>query len=1085
MDPSNVPPPGDRVIKEPKRRLNRGTSGLGSSSNLFGAASQSSFSPIPPTSGSPPIFNQQSPPVSAPAFTFGQQPQQPQQSTSSFFSQMQQQQSTSTSQPSFSFGSPATSQATTSSFGFGSPVQNNPSSSGSSPFNSFGTNTNANTSNTSSSNISPAFSFGNINPPPTANTSNAFGQSSTNSNSNSNISGINNPTQQSTAGFSFGKNPNTSTTNTGFSFGSPNPSTSTTQPPVNTVSSPFSFGKKDDKSDDKPSQPAFSFGTPAKKEGEKDTTALNKPAFSFGSVTSTTTTGVTADKNTSTTSTSSITTSTSTSFTSSSNFIFPSASSATTGFGTPAPAPSFTTDTSKQPSLTTSSFAFGNVPKTDDKKEGEQKKDDNRDSNQPPATSSFGTPAKKDDKPAAPFSFGTPATNIGDKKDNNQTLSNFSFGTQVNKDDDKEKSSNKPTYQFGTPAKKDDDKNKSSDEPTFSFGTPPAKKDDDKDKAIDKPTFSFGTPAKKDDDKNKPTDRPAFSFGTPAKKTDDKEISSSEKPALSFGFPSTSTTTIPTAPKSGPSPFSIPFPPNTTTSAPNLDSSKQSTPFSFGTTKEKEGIADSNNNNKKGDTENIEKITDTSENKSITESGTPTTSKPFSFNFGSTPAVASPSQPASSNLFNFTTSLNKDATDKNKEQSASKPPSFNFSAPKESSNIGDKPPTAFSFGQTSKDVNSIGGKRKGDDFDTTEPSKSRHISFKTPIEPTKKLQEPFTLPGKKDEQPEKSVLSSSDKDSIISSVNLASVQKATSAPSSSTTTTTASQDSNSITKTIDIRGTATKDLFSVADITSTTPKSGTPTNTAPASITKPADSFKPFVTTDSTPITVSSVNTPVKNISKSLSTSKDVFGIAPPTTSVPTAIQSNITSVDQIKKATRFVQLPGDAQSVLLEAEQFIHNQQLISRNIQSRIDAFGGEDILQVNTQVSELLNNGAALKDQLQAQLQIIDRLGDDIQYQLRTTTANKMILDYGNTKRTSGSGEHQQYFIELYERLRTQLVEFEYAIRQIEERLQQEMMSGKSPQDIGMLISSQNQLFLSLSGRASELHQRVEALFEYYSK
>lgn len=62
--------------------------------------------------------------------------------------------------------------------------------------------------------------------------------------------------------------------------------------------------------------------------------------------------------------------------------------------------------------------------------------------------------------------------------------------------------------------------------------------------------------------------------------------------------------------------------------------------------------------------------------------------------------------------------------------------------------------------------------------------------------------------------------------------------------------------------------------------------------------------------------------------------------------------------MDQIKESTRYAQLPTDAQAVLLEAEQFINKQQLVSRNIQTRIDAFGGEDILHVNTQVSKLLD-------------------------------------------------------------------------------------------------------------------------------
>jgi hypothetical protein len=73
--------------------------------------------------------------------------------------------------------------------------------------------------------------------------------------------------------------------------------------------------------------------------------------------------------------------------------------------------------------------------------------------------------------------------------------------------------------------------------------------------------------------------------------------------------------------------------------------------------------------------------------------------------------------------------------------------------------------------------------------------------------------------------------------------------------------------------------------------------------------------------------------------------------------------------VDQIKESTRYAQLPTDAQAALLEAEQFINNQQLVSRTIQTRIDAFGGEDILHVNTQVSQLLDVSRQMKQDVLA--------------------------------------------------------------------------------------------------------------------
>lgn len=98
---------------------------------------------------------------------------------------------------------------------------------------------------------------------------------------------------------------------------------------------------------------------------------------------------------------------------------------------------------------------------------------------------------------------------------------------------------------------------------------------------------------------------------------------------------------------------------------------------------------------------------------------------------------------------------------------------------------------------------------------------------------------------------------------------------------------------------------------------------------------------------------------------------------------------------------------------------------------------------------------------------------------------TDINKAILDRGHSRRIPGSGDHQNYFAELYENLRNQLVGFELAIKQIEERLQLEMASGKSPRDIGMLLTSQNQLFLSLSGKASELHQQVQSLLPQNNK
>ncbi|KAI8093034.1 uncharacterized protein BX664DRAFT_99409 [Halteromyces radiatus] len=275
--------------------------------------------------------------------------------------------------------------------------------------------------------------------------------------------------------------------------------------------------------------------------------------------------------------------------------------------------------------------------------------------------------------------------------------------------------------------------------------------------------------------------------------------------------------------------------------------------------------------------------------------------------------------------------------------------------------------------------------------------------------------------------------------------------------------------------------------FSVSTtVTPSASKTTTPATTTtmptPAQKTTPKDTFKPLVSKETPPITISSAGTPTKSILKSSSTSKDTFGPAKTTTpsTVQTTIQSNITSIDQIKESTRFAQLPTDAQSVLLEAEQFINNQQLLSRNIRTRMDAFGGEDIIHVNTQVSELLNNASALKEQLQAQLQMITRLGTEMKQQLDATTISKVIADRGHVKRISmSSADHHSYFTALYERLRGQLIEFESAVGQIEQRLQQEMASGKSPQDLGMLISSQNQLFLSLSGKASELHQRVQSL------
>jgi chromosome segregation ATPase len=117
--------------------------------------------------------------------------------------------------------------------------------------------------------------------------------------------------------------------------------------------------------------------------------------------------------------------------------------------------------------------------------------------------------------------------------------------------------------------------------------------------------------------------------------------------------------------------------------------------------------------------------------------------------------------------------------------------------------------------------------------------------------------------------------------------------------------------------------------------------------------------------------------------------------------------------------------------------------------------------------------------LKEQLQAQSYMIARVGTDIKQQMDATAINKAIADSGHTRRIAASGDHHRYFAELYEKLRNQLGEFESAVGQIEQRLQQEMSAGRSPQDLGALISSQNQLFLTLSGKASELHQRVQSL------
>jgi hypothetical protein len=122
--------------------------------------------------------------------------------------------------------------------------------------------------------------------------------------------------------------------------------------------------------------------------------------------------------------------------------------------------------------------------------------------------------------------------------------------------------------------------------------------------------------------------------------------------------------------------------------------------------------------------------------------------------------------------------------------------------------------------------------------------------------------------------------------------------------------------------------------------------------------------------------------------------------------------------------------------------------------------------------------------LKEQLLKHAQDISALDGQIKKQMDATDINKAIMDRAS-RRIPGSGDHQNYFAELYESLRNQLVGFELAIKQIEERLQLETAAGKSPRDIGMLLTSQNQLFLSLSGKASELHQQVQSLLPQGTK
>ncbi|ORX46736.1 hypothetical protein DM01DRAFT_1410461 [Hesseltinella vesiculosa] len=657
---------------------------------------------------------------------------------------------------------------------------------------------------------------------------------------------------------------------------------------------------------------------------------------------------------------------------------------------------------------------------------------------------------KKELPNAQPFTFGSsPATPsqaaIQTPASTTPPKPTFSFGCTppVSKPAEvpaKTEAPAKPPFTFGTPSSTTSTLPKSTEEPaksdsakpTFTFGTATSTPQEPA-----KPTFTFGTPSQPEEpskstfvfsEPSKPVEptKAIFAFGAPSKPEEPA------KPTFTFGTP-TATPSSTAKPVEEPAPTAKPVftfgssPSSSTTTA--ADASTTKAAFSFGT-----APAPSFGQKRRGDDLESDRA------KATTISTTDSTAAPassslksFDFKFGGVDKddKAADERPAKKAAFSSFKLPGMDLGAK----TASEPPSIK--------------PVAVSLASTSS-------------F-TFAPATSKPASASV------------ATTAATTSAPVSSTLTAAP----IPTFSFApSTPTASAPPASTTATTTAAAASVPVTSgpglTLPVFGSDTKkDESATSAVTATTSESASLGLSQPV---KASDIFKPLESTTVPKLPALSAPKPTSSVTSS----KNTFGLPESTPGAQTTLQLNIPSINQIEKTVRFAQLPTEAQNVLLEAEQFIHQQKALSRSIRARIDATSDTNIVNVNTQVSELLNHTQQLKHQLKSQMQVVDGLADEIKYQVRVTMSGKMVLDHGSTMGISKTSESQLYFVDLYHRLRSQITEYQGVVQQIDQRVQHLMTTQPhTPQDLGKLIADQNQLFLNLAGHVYDLHQQVTSL------
>ncbi|KAL0075551.1 hypothetical protein J3Q64DRAFT_1774801 [Phycomyces blakesleeanus] len=195
----------------------------------------------------------------------------------------------------------------------------------------------------------------------------------------------------------------------------------------------------------------------------------------------------------------------------------------------------------------------------------------------------------------------------------------------------------------------------------------------------------------------------------------------------------------------------------------------------------------------------------------------------------------------------------------------------------------------------------------------------------------------------------------------------------------------------------------------------------------------------------------------------------------------PTTLQPNIKQREDIKRSTRFSELPPEAMEELVDLEQFISKSVHISDMLDAHILSRNNGSIEYIRQQAVELKEKTEILKSCISGKTKELDELSKDIAYQRANTNMVKLFLD--NPSRPDDAFTncaHWDYFIRLASDLQKRTREYGKTVQIIEQAINNFSENDVyMPADIKYTMERQNREFMSLAARVVDLHEETENL------